>query len=233
MRRFFVNNIENMRDIGGYAIGKDKVVKPGKIIRTNLPTTLEEENIEELISMGFNTVIDLRNNDEFAKKKNVFFENSNFKYNHIKINGDGILPKSKDTVLDSYIEMLDGKEEIKKIFNILDKEEGGIIYFCDAGKDRTGVITACILKLLGVDNKDIIVDYIATGIFLREKLISFANSITDRDIFDIINPRYETMDGLLKYIDKNYGSIECYLIDCGVTKECIENVKNKYTMKVK
>ena len=35
-------------------------------------------------------------------------------------------------------------------------------------KDRTGVVTACILKLLGVNEKDIIADYLASGVFLKK-----------------------------------------------------------------
>ena len=56
--------------------------------------------------------------------------------------------------------MLEGKDAIYKIFKIISNSESGVIYYCNAGKDRTGLITALILKLLDVSNDQIIQDYI-------------------------------------------------------------------------
>lgn len=228
MRRLFIDKVENMRDIGGYSIGNNKVVKEGKIIRSNCTSNLGNKELEQLLKMGFKTIIDFRSNKEIEKEKGVFLNNKKFQYNHIKINGDGIIPGSKEEVLDSYIEMLKGKEQIKQIFEILNNTDNGIIYYCNAGKDRTGVVTACILKFLGVDNKDIIADYLISGVFLKEKLEKFANTITDRDIYAIINPNYDTMNNLLNYIDNEYGSIEKYLSDCKISKNTLNEIRNKY-----
>lgn len=230
MRRYFINKIENMRDIGGYAVGQNKIVKEGKIIRSNCVTNLSNEDLEQLIKMKFTTIIDLRSDEEIQKKKGVFFNNQKFKYNHIKMNGDGKIPDRKEEVLNSYIEMLNGKKQIKEIFEILKETEGGVIYYCNAGKDRTGVVTACILKLLGVNNQDIIVDYLASGVFLKEMLEKYSESVEDRDIFPIINPNYVTIYNLLEYIDNQYGSIEEYLNDCNISNETLNEIKNKYTL---
>lgn len=228
MRRFFIDKIENMRDIGGYAVGDSKIVKEGKIIRSNCVTNLTCKDTEQLIKMGFTTIIDLRSDEEIQKKKGVFFDNEKFQYNNIRMNGDGKIPYKKEEVLNSYIEMLKGKNQIKEIFEVLDKAERGVIYYCNAGKDRTGVVTACILKLLGVNNQDIIADYLATGVFLKDMLENYSKSVTDRDICSIINPNYDTISGLLKYIDNQYGSIEGYLKDCNISNETLNNIKNKY-----
>lgn len=228
MRRFFINKVENMRDIGGYSIGNDKIVKEGKIIRTNCVTNLEEAEIENLEQMGFNTVIDLRSDKEIEKKRGVFYKHPKFQYNHIKINGEGKIPERKEDVWLSYVEMLEGKEQIKEVFEVLQKSTGGVIYYCNAGKDRTGVVTACILKFLGVDNDDIIVDYLATGVFFKKSIEKFAEREKDKDIFPIINPNYDTMYKVLNYIDTEYGSIQNYLYDCGLSDETLKAIKKKY-----
>ena len=230
MRRFFINKTTNMRDIGGYAIGQNKIVKEGKIIRTDCVTNLNNEEVDKLIEMGFTTIIDLRNDNEMSEKKSVFADHDSFDCKHIEL--DGKIPNSQEEVLDSYIKMLNAKEEIKEIFEILANANGGVIYHCSAGKDRTGVVTACILKFLGVDDKDIIVDYLASGVFLRERLTMFANSVKDKDIFQIINPNYETMSGLLKYIDNEYGSIVDYLKSCNISEECLDQIKSKYIKEI-
>ena len=230
MRRYFIDKIENMRDIGGYSIGHEKAVKEGKIIRSNCVTNLNNEELEQLIKMQFTTIIDLRNDEEIQRKKGVFYNNQKFQYHHIKIQGDGKIPDKKEDVLESYIEMLKGKKQIKEIFGILSKSEGGVIYYCNAGKDRTGVVTACILKLLGVNDQEIIIDYLASGVFLKEMLKKYSSSIKNKDIFPIINPNYNTMCNLLKYIDKEYGSIEQYLKSCDISDETLQKIQRKYTL---
>ena len=43
MKRLFTDKIENMRDIGGYSIDNNKVVKTGSLVRTNVVTSLNEK----------------------------------------------------------------------------------------------------------------------------------------------------------------------------------------------
>ena len=172
MRRFFIDKTENMRDVGGYTVDNNNCVKEGKIIRSNCVTNLNDQEISQLLNMGFTTIIDLRCDQEIEKKHSVFNDNNKFQFYHIGLKGDGKIPNSKDEVLDSYIDILDGKKQIKEIFEILNESKGGVIYYCSAGKDRTGVVTACILKLLGAEDKDIVADYVASGVFLKDNVIS-------------------------------------------------------------
>ena len=228
MRRLFINKVLNMRDIGGYSVEDNKIVRFGKIIRSNLIDDLDKENIEEIKRMGFTTIIDLRSNEELKKKKGIFVENPNFKYKHIAINGNGRLPKNEDEIIDTYMEMLEGKQQIKEIFEILSEVNDGVIYYCNAGKDRTGVVTALILKLLGVKDQDIVVDYIASGIFLEKELNDFAKEMNDKEILKIITPKSQTMFNLLNNIQERYNSVERYIKSCGIRDEQIKNIKEKY-----
>ena len=109
MRRFFLDEVPNMRDIGGYSVECNKIVKPRKIIRSNFIENLDKKEIEEIEKMGFTTIIDLRSNEELKKKKGIFAENSNFKFNHIPINGNGRLPENEEKIIDTYMEMLEGR----------------------------------------------------------------------------------------------------------------------------
>ena len=63
--------------------------------------------------------------------------------------------------------MLDGQMD-RIIRTILDAESN-VLYFCGAGKDRTGVVSAILLKKLGLDDQTIIDDYMKT----KENLLDF------------------------------------------------------------
>ena len=42
-------------------------------------------------------------------------------------------------------------------------DEGAILFNCTAGKDRTGIVAALLLGLVGVSSDDIIYDYTLTA----------------------------------------------------------------------
>ena len=232
MRRLFIDKVPNMRDIGGYSVDDNKIVKFGKIIRTNVITELDSEDIKKIKKMEFTTIIDLRSNEELERKRGIFIDDSDFKFKHIPIKGYGRLPKSEGEIIDTYMEMLDGKQQIKEVFEILSEAKGGVIYYCNVGKDRTGVITALILKLLGVKDQDIVVDYIASGIFLEKVLEDFAKKMNNKEILKIIIPKQKTMFDLLNNIQNQYDSVEQYLKSCGLTDEKLRIIKEKYIQKV-
>ena len=95
MKRFFIDKIENMRDIGGYNVSENKKIKENLLIRSNVPINLGNEEINILKQMNLRTIIDLRSDDEIKNKPSAFMKNQGFYFNHIQINGKGNLPKEK------------------------------------------------------------------------------------------------------------------------------------------
>lgn len=227
MRRYFIKSIENMRDIGGYLV-ENRRLPYGKIIRSNLPDKITKSDLDNLERMGVKTVIDLRSEDEIKKAASVFEGNQCFKLLHYPINGGGNIPNTSKDVSISYMKMLEGKEEIYKIFKVLAEEEKGILYFCNAGKDRTGVVTALILMTLGVDKKDIIADYTLSNVYIMDSLKKFEKNSTNKNIKEIITPKMEYMEEFLNYFDEKYKTIDNYLHEIGITEEEINKIKNKY-----
>lgn len=60
--------------------------------------------------------------------------------------------------------------------------ESNVLYFCGAGKDRTGVVSAIILKKLGFDDQTIVDDYMKT----KENLLDFLTAyVKDHPQVDI------------------------------------------------
>lgn len=227
MRRYCIKSIENMRDIGGY-LAENKEISYGKIIRSNLPDNITEEDIKKLKEIGIKTVIDLRSREEMKKKKSVFEHDKFFKLFHYSVYGDGKIPNCSEEVSNSYMEMLEGKNIIYKIFKAMIEEQKGILYFCNAGKDRTGVITALIMMTLGVDRKDIIADYTLSNAYMIDKLRDFEAKSENKEIKEIIMPKIEYMEQFLEKFYQKYKSIDKYLAEIGIDSEDINKMKNKY-----
>ena len=73
------------------------------------------------------------------------------------------------------------------------------MYFCTAGKDRTGVVSAVILKRLGFSDEVIINDYMESKDNLMEMLTAYVSVHKEVDI-EIIIPHRENMEQLLKHL---------------------------------
>ena len=228
MIRYLEDSIENMRDIGGYKSNIGKSVKIGKLIRSNLPINLSDKDTAMLQRMGIHTIIDLRSLEEIKSKPSVFENNKEFKIYHIGIDIGKDIPKTEEMVPKSYMNILNLQEKIRTVFEIFADNEN-ILYFCTAGKDRTGVITALMLKLLGVSDKDIVEDYVATKEFMSEILKRFANN--DDEILNIITPKKIYMEDFLKLFEDKYKSIENYLMLVGISTSTIEDIRNRFLEK--
>ena len=75
--------------------------------------------------------------------------------------------------------------------------DSNVLYFCHAGKDRTGVVSAVILKKLGFDDRTIINDYMETKDNLKDVLTKYAEEHPEVDINTII-PREENIVKVLQ-----------------------------------
>ena len=101
------------------------------------------------------------------------------------VTGGNSIPKSVDDVSKSYLKMAD--EQMDKIINTISKSEANVLYFCNAGKDRTGVVSAILLYKMGMSLDYIIRDYMESKNNLKNMLEECAKQFPDINI-DIITP---------------------------------------------
>ena len=79
--------------------------------------------------------------------------------------------------------------------------ETNVMYFCNAGKDRTGVVSAILLSKLGIGHDHIINDYMKSKENLSWILCAYAKQYPKVDI-EIITPHDRYMDEFLKWLEK-------------------------------
>ena len=230
--RLVLETTFNTRELGGIPINKNNQVKWGKLLRSDDISKLSEQDIEDLYEYGIDTIIDLRTKAERLETGYVLAEDERFKKHYISLmtseDVQDISHSDTDMTLGHfYCQLLDeGQSMIRDIFTILSqKNNEGILFHCAAGKDRTGVIAALILNLLGVSNSDIIANYEVTYSFLSKN----PNFQVPIEYQHLVNSDRKHMVLFLEKLGNDYGNVEQYLEICGVSEFEREQIKRAFS----
>lgn len=168
-----------------------------RYIRSDFPANLTDEEIAWLLSNNIVTIVDLRSDEEIAQKPCRLNGQNGFAYFHLPVTGGGATPNSREQVHVAYRQMIDG--QMDRIVETIMNAKSNVMYFCTAGKDRTGVVSAIILKKLGFSDETIVDDYMKSKDNLMDMLAEYSRSHPETDI-DIIVPHKENIEELLKQI---------------------------------
>lgn len=225
----------NTRDLGGYCTKDGKVTKFNVFVRSNRLTELTYEDNEFLRKYNITDIIDLRGNtniqSSFISDDNI--NKDYFNLHYIPLSNIEIEQYVKENSQTKefnygigYSYLLKNKEKIKKIFKVLVNSEGGVLFHCSAGKDRTGVIAALILGVCNVNQLDIIANYQVTSTYMKDEEImkKYDDNLQKSDA--------DYMYTFIKILYKQYGSFENYLLSCDILKEEINRLKNKFCEKI-
>lgn len=171
-----------------------------RYIRSDVPTKITETEKDWLLSNNVTTIVDLRTDDERVRKQCPLIDDSRFSYYVCSIAGGDKVPPGTDDVSKSYIAMVD--TQFDAMIEFLLNAKSNVLYFCNAGKDRTGVVSAVLLYKLGMSSEYIVNDYLKTKFNLEALLNEFARQNPAIDI-DVIIPHKRYIEEFLKwYIDR-------------------------------
>lgn len=169
-----------------------------RYIRSDYPGKLTAAEVQWLLQNDITTIIDLREEKEYRLNPCILESESGFTYYHLPVTGGGDTPKSPDAVADVYLGMID--EQMDKIIGTILDAKTNVLFFCSAGKDRTGVVSAIILKRLGYSSQKIIEDYMETKNNLNEFLTAYVQAHPEVDIRTIM-PNEENIKKVLDVLD--------------------------------
>lgn len=75
-----------------------------------------------------------------------------------------------------------------------------MLYFCSAGKDRTGVVSALLLRRMGIGKDQIVQDYMQSKENLKEGLEQYAK-MTGAPL-SVITPAAQYMEAFLAWLEQ-------------------------------
>lgn len=230
MRRIICKSVNNLRDLGGYMTQDNRITKFNSIYRSDVPIFLTESELNYFKKNKLTTIIDLRTKEEISKKAN-YFQTKGFDYYNITLKGENCPKREKDIPF-GYMEIINDKDNIKLVFDVIKNSQGAIFINCNSGKDRTGVICMLLLLLAKVPEKDIIADYQVSYTYLMDNIKKIHEENPHLPKF-LGNSKAEYMEKTLELFKDKYKTIENYMKFIGLTDEDIKIIINKITIDLK
>jgi protein tyrosine/serine phosphatase len=225
----------NFRDVGGYLGHEGRMVRWRRLFRSDSLHRLDRGDTEAFAALGVRTVIDLRRPHEVTRDGRVP-EYVGLGYRHIHPehqDWDEIPYEEKLGVArylaNRYYDLAEqGVAGISRAVGVIaDEAASPLVVHCVAGKDRTGVVCALTLSVLGVSDEDVATDYALS----TEASARFTEFLLTRKvrIDNVPRPYFsspaEAMLIFLKELRERHGSAEGYLLAAGLKPEQLESLR--------
>jgi protein tyrosine/serine phosphatase len=221
-------NVFNFRDLGGYRTVDGRSVRWRRLYRSDDLSRLGEADGERFRALGIRTVVDLRRTSEIEEDGRIpDFDGCTYHHVHL-VHEHWPDRHFTDTAeratfvaeryRDILVEAADGVGAALRL--IADPDRAPLVVHCIAGKDRTGVVSALTLALLGVPDDDIADDYTLSEVAEPQ---SWAYLTRDRPDLQALRWTHITVsprEGMLRFLDDlraRHGSVEAFAESVGVT----------------
>ena len=223
MQRYNWGNTFNTRDLGHTPTIDGRYIKPQRFIRSDTPHTVSDGVKGFLIINKITTIIDLRNEKIANMNPNAFVSDSRFSCYNYPLSVNAKAANTENDVIENYFQMIENDAAIVSIFGTMANTDGGVLFHCQEGKDRTGVISGILLLLAGVSDIDIYADYEISNVYLYEWIKKAKPILPDHLLY--VKPEY--MEKILKYLREKYETIENYLLSKGICETERRKLKSK------
>jgi protein tyrosine/serine phosphatase len=252
-RWFDLDGCDNVRDLGGLPVTTGGQTRSGVLLRSDTLQHASAADVSRLRDdFGLRTILDLRTPEETAREGRGPFDTEPIAYHHLSfLRTRWITPaqaaaaqeaaqtlvrvNSSEGRVEHYLDYLRlaGDSVAAAVRLIADEASGPTLFHCAAGKDRTGVLAAVVLSIVGVEREPIIDDYLATNerIHLIEarlaQLPSYESGIRTRADAEQLRVRREVMAGLLDRFEELWGGAAGWALSAGVPEESLAALRKR------
>src|SRR4051794_6018822 len=230
----------NVRELGGYATSDGGQTRWKSIVRADNVNRLNASGWAALDEYGIHTVIDLRSPsevDEDAAPRPKSIETLALPLLNEADTATMVEIYTSTSAEQTYALILARcKANFARILAAVESARpGGILVHCQAGRDRTGLVSALLLGLAGVSPREIAEDYAVSERHLQplyEQLLETIESPAEREQLARENQcRAETMLDVLAHLDQGYGGPAKYILGCGVHDSDLARLRTRIWQK--
>lgn len=241
-RHLNFERITNFRDIGGYPAQDGRAVAWRRLFRSGDFRDMTRNDLERFTGeIGVTSVIDLRSQEEVEKRGIGLLAEADIKYHNVsfiagtdRAEGERLF-KECTNMGEFYLYIIRHSEFGKRIVAALEiianPAYHPLVFHCAIGKDRTGILAAVLLSILGVADDVIIQDYSLSESYMDEII---AQADDNPEIAEAVRhlPEFfwkaapESMNMFLSTLRQEYGSVKDYLETQGVEKSLVSRLED-------
>ena len=240
-----IRKVNNFRFLGGIQNTEGKTLKDSMFYRSANLHQLKKKSFAEFSALGITTIIDLRTSHEIAEKPDQLPSGISYGQQAAFEDREDQLTQARKLVLKGKVTAKDAEKRmlefyrdypvehpqvIRKIIHEIMDADAPVLYHCTAGKDRTGIITLLILKILKFDEETIMQEYLLSNDQRRhfiEKRLNLASRLhflypkMDIEVLGKLSwIERGYLNAALESVKANYGSEDRYIHEVlGISEE--------------
>jgi protein-tyrosine phosphatase len=231
-----LKSVLNFRDVGGIETRDGRRIREGIVFRSANIDSISRDDIRKLKTLNIKTIVDLR--APYEQKKNSRKINGiervsltlDFEQTTRNKLRPLILRKNSEAEIEEisnslYLEILDASAPaFKKVLELLLRDgSSSVLIHCQAGKDRTGILSALLQLTLDADRQSIINSYLKSNEslipFFRKKLmirkVLTLGYFPAANILYAITVKQRNIESVLNRVDNHHGGIDAYIESSG------------------
>jgi protein-tyrosine phosphatase len=233
----------NVRDLGGHRTEDGHRTRFGAIVRADSVRQLSDDGWRALVDYGIHTIVDLRLHEELEADPpgelpvdvvhvSLFGTPDRGYWSEIDAIG-AAAPDEVAATREVYLRLIEDHraQAAAAVTAVAQADDGGVLVHCQAGKDRTGLVTALLLRLAGVGHDEIGVDYALSADALASVLDEWIAETDDEAERERRRRQSATpadaMRGVLEEIERRYGDVAAFLQAGGASASDLERVRDR------
>jgi hypothetical protein len=215
----------NFRDLGGLRASPHHHVRPGVLFRSDTLQALSPADVSYLVDeLWLELIVDLRIGPEAVTEGRGPMAATPVSYLNAPLRDLPIsqLPAREQSVR-FYLEHLASPTSplATVVATVAALAGRPVLVHCAAGKDRTGLVTALLLRLLGVDDEEIVADYVRSAPNMTRIVERFRDWPRYRDHMaavpaEVYQAQEYTIRGFLDGLDGFHGGAEAWAHSRGI-----------------
>lgn len=228
-RRIELPGVLNLRDVGGYPVAGGGSVRWRTLFRSDALSGLDAAGAAALAGLGIKTVVDLRTQAEVDMAPSPLAG----RVTHLPLIEDlQALPAPELAAVYRYVTDERGDAIAAAISELTSDDAFPALVHCTAGKDRTGMVVALILAVLGVPDEVIAADYALSAVYLEPEQtpvigqLSASTGLGDDLTRALLASPAELILRVLDWVRASAGSAEGYLRAHGMTDGALSSLRS-------